>query len=75
MIDEPVVKRSGRSMKPKFWLIHRISSSDRRLMCTISNVAAAPNSIAKSRSLTASSEFWQISSMPSVRATRSRSSG
>ena len=32
---------SARSMKPKLWLIHRMSSSLRRETCTISNEAAA----------------------------------
>ncbi len=75
MIDEPVVKRSAMRMKPKFWLIQMISSSDRRLTCTMHRLAAEVNSMAKSRSLTPSSEFWQTPSMPRVRATRSRSSG
>ncbi|MNZ92051.1 hypothetical protein D3C78_1110600 [compost metagenome] len=75
MIDEPVVKRSAILMKPKFWLIHRISSSEKRLMCTMHSEAAALNSMAKSRSLTASRLFWHTPSMPSTRATRSRSSG
>ena len=57
MIDEPVQKRSARSMKPKLWLIHKISSSLRRLVWTIASVAAAVNSMAKSRSLTASRLF------------------
>ena len=69
------------SMKPKLWLIHRISSSLKRLTCTMASVAAAVNSMAKSRSLTASRLFWQTaarpswSTMPSVFATISRSSG
>ncbi|MDT4873048.1 hypothetical protein FQZ97_1082730 [compost metagenome] len=81
MMELPVVKRSAIFTKPKFWLIHRISSSLKRLMCTMHNEAAAVNSIAKSRSLTPSRLFWQTwatpcsSTMPSVRATRSRSSG
>ncbi len=54
------------SMKPKAWLIQSTSSSVRRLMCTIASEAAAVNSIAKSRSLTASSAFWQTPSMPSA---------
>ena len=81
MIELPVVKRSAMRMKAKFWLIHSTSSSDRRLMCTITRLAAAANSMAKSRSLTASRLFWHTtgkpfaSTMPKVRATRSRSSG
>jgi len=46
-----------------------------RETCTMTMDANAENSIAKSRSLTASSEFWQTPSNPSVLATRSRSSG
>ena len=75
MIDEPVVKRSAIWMKAKFWLIQRISSSLMRLMCTMHRLAAALNSIAKSRSLTASRLFWHTPSMFSVLATSSRSSG
>jgi hypothetical protein len=75
MIDEPVVKRSAMRMKPKFCDIQRISSSEKRLTCTITSEAAAVNSMAKSRSLTASSEFWHTPSMPSSFATDSRSSG
>ena len=68
-------------MKPKFWLIQMMSSSLKRLTCTMHRLAAAVNSMAKSRSLTASRLFWQTtgnpfaSTMPSVLATRSRSSG
>ncbi|MDT4828225.1 hypothetical protein FQZ97_615960 [compost metagenome] len=75
MIDEPVVKRSAMLMKPKFWLIQMMSSSLRRLTCTMHRLAAAVNSIAKSRSLTASRLFWQTLSIFRVRATSSRSSG
>ena len=62
-------------MKPKFWLIHSTSSSARRETCTMQIAAKAANSIAKSRSLTASRLFWHTPSKPSARATRSRSSG
>ena len=52
-----------------------IVDSLKRDTWTMHNAAAAANSIAKSRSLTASRLFWQTPSMPSVRATLSRSSG
>ena len=64
MIDEPVQKRSASSMKPKLWLIQSTISSLRRETCTIARLAADVNSIAKSRSLTASRLFWQTPSMP-----------
>jgi hypothetical protein len=54
MIELPVQNRSAMSMKPKLWLIHNTSSSLRRLTCTMQQAkAAAVNSMAKSRSLTA----------------------
>ena len=62
-------------MKPKFWLIHSTISSARRDTCTIVIDAKAANSIAKSRSLTASRLFSHTPSKPSSRATASRSSG
>ncbi len=62
-------------MKPKFWLIHSTISSASRDTCTMQMLANDANSSAKSRSLTASSEFWHTSSKPSAFATRSRSSG
>ena len=75
MIDEPVQKRSAMSMKPTRGLIQMISSSAMRETCIISTEAAAQNSMAKSRSETASSELWHTSSKPSVCATRRRSIG
>ena len=75
MIDEPVQKRSASSMKPKLWLIQITSSSLRRETCSIARLAADVNSIAKSRSLTASMLFWHTPSMRSALATASRSSG
>ena len=57
MMEEPVVKRSAICMKPKFWLIQMMSSSLKRLMCNMHSVAADVNSMAKSRSLTASKLF------------------
>ena len=68
-------KRSAKVMKPKRGLIHRINSSDRREMCVITRAAAAVNSIAKSRSDTASSELAQIPSKPRSCATDARSIG
>ena len=52
-----------------------ISSSDMRETCIMISAAAAQNSMAKSRSDTASSELWQTSSKPRVAATRMRSIG
>jgi hypothetical protein len=69
MIDEPVQKRSAISMKPTRGLIHSTSSSEKRDTCVITSADAAVNSIAKSRSDTASSEFAQMPSKPSVFAT------
>ncbi len=66
MIDEPVQKRSAMSMKPTRGLIQITSSSDMRETCVMISAAAAQNSMAKSRSDTASSELWQTSSKPSV---------
>ena len=62
-------------MKPKFWLIQSTISSARRDTCIIVIAAQAANSIAKSRSLTASRLLAQTPSKPSAPATRSRSSG
>ena len=75
MIEEPVQKRSAIWMKPTRGLIHITSSSDRRLMCIIKSAQAEVNSMAKSRSETASSEFSQTPSKPSSAATNSRSIG
>ena len=57
MMDEPVQKRSAISTNAKRGEDHKINSSDKRLKCTITKLAAAANSIAKSRSDTASNEF------------------
>ena len=75
MIDEPVQNASGSRTKPKRGFIHSTSSSQKRERCTITSAPQAANSIAKSRSDTASSEFAQRPSKPSSRATRSRSIG
>jgi len=69
MIELPVQKRSAILMKPKRGFIHSTSSSDRRDRCIISMAQTAQNSIAKSRSETASSEFAQTPSKPSSSAT------
>ena len=53
-------------MKPKFWLIHSTISSASRDTCTMQIAAKAPNSSAKSRSLTASRLFWHRPSKPSA---------
>jgi len=53
-------------------LIHSINSSDRRDKCVMISAALAVNSIAKSRSDTASSEFSHTPSKPSSSATYSR---
>ena len=68
-------KRSAMSMKPKGGLIQSTSSSASRDTCAIVSASAATNSIAKSRSDTASSEFSATPSNPSSRATNSRSIG
>jgi hypothetical protein len=75
MIELPVQKRSASVMKPKRGFIHSTSSSDRRERCIISSALAAQNSIAKSRSETASSEFSQTPSKSSRSATSWRSIG
>ena len=75
MIELPVQKRSGILTKPKRGLIQSTSSSAKRDRCTIARAAQAANSMAKSRSETASSEFSATPSKPSSRATRSRSMG
>src|ERR1017187_4209235 len=64
MLAERVQKRSASSMKPKLWLIQSTSSSLKRETCTMHSAAAAANSIAKSRSLTASMLLRQGAAMP-----------
>ena len=75
MIELPVQKRSARSMNPTRGLIQSTSSSDSRDTCVMTSAAAAQNSIAKSRSDTASSELAHTASKPRAAATRSRSIG
>ena len=75
MIEEPVQKRSAMSTKPKRGLIQITSSSESRETCIMASAAVARNSIAKSRSETASSEFSHKPSKPSSFATESRSIG
>src|SRR5713226_7798875 len=79
MTDEPVQKRSGKATKPKRGLAQRISSSEKRERWTMASAAQAQNSMAKSRSDTASREFALTASKPSSRATlavdRKRSPG
>ena len=57
MIELPVQKRSASVTKPKRGLDQSTSSSAKRDRCIIASAANAANSIAKSRSDTASSEF------------------
>src|SRR3546814_18343156 len=61
----PVQKRSGRLTKPNIGVDHRISSSLQRDRWIRIRLAAAQNSIAKSRSDTVSSEFSVTPSKPS----------
>ncbi len=68
MIEEPVQKRSGRSMKPKRSDDHSTSSSEKRERWVIASAAQPVNSMAKSLSLTASSEFSAGRSKPSSSA-------
>ena len=75
MMDEPVQKASGSSMKPNGALIHRISSSAMRERWMAQMAAPARISITKSRSETASSELRQGPSKPSAAAVASRSIG
>ncbi len=75
MIDEPVQKRSGKSMKLNCAEVHSTSSSLKRDRWVISKLPAAANSMAKSRSLTESSEFSVGRSKPSSEALYSRSIG
>src|SRR3546814_15188739 len=65
MIELPVQKRSGRLTKPNIGVDHRISSSLQRDRWIRIRLAAAQNSIAKSRSDTVSSEFSVTPSQPS----------
>ncbi len=65
MIEEPVQKRSGRSMNWNWALVQSTSSSEKRDRCIIATEAAAQNSMAKSRSETPSSELPEIASKPS----------
>ncbi|MNT07565.1 hypothetical protein D3C72_1422780 [compost metagenome] len=75
MIELPVQKRSAMSIKPTRGLIHSTSSSEKRDTWVITSAAAAQNSMAKSRSDTASSELRHTPSKPSCCATNSRSIG
>jgi len=65
MIEEPVQKRSGRSIKLNWAVVHRTSSSEKRDMCISSRDAQLRNSMAKSRSETPSSELPEMASKPS----------
>ena len=75
MIEEPVQKRSGMFTNLNCADVQRISSSDMRDKCIMIRDAAALNSIPKSRSDTASSEFSETASKPSNSAVNARSIG
>ncbi|MCY1275947.1 hypothetical protein D9M70_245990 [compost metagenome] len=75
MIEEPVQKRSGRSMNWNCALVQSTSSSEKRDRCIIARDAAAQNSMAKSRSETPSSELPEIASKPSSSQVIARSMG
>ena len=75
MIEDPVEKRSLKLTKRNCALDQITSSSANRDRCTAQIAAAARNSSAKSRSLTASSEFAIGRSNPSAFAVISRSIG
>ena len=57
LLDEPVQNLSGNSTNENWGEVQSTSSSAKRLKCIIRILAHAVNSIAKSRSLTASSEL------------------
>ena len=63
------------SMKSNWALDHRISSSEKRDKCIMIRLPAAANSIAKSRSLTESSELADGRLKPSNSAVMRRSIG
>ena len=67
-MDEPVQKRSGRLIKLNCADAQTTNSSEKRDRCVIINAAAAVNSMAKSRSLTESSELLEARSKPSSSA-------
>src|SRR3954470_16120115 len=73
MVEEPVQNRSGRVMNAKRGFVHQTSSSANRDTCVMASAATARNSIAKSRSDTASSELVHSASKPSSVATHCRS--
>ena len=75
MIEEPVQKRSGRSMKSNWALVHSTSSSLIRDRCISRMLAKDVNSMAKSRSLTASRLFSAGRSKPNSSAVTWRSMG
>ena len=75
MIEEPVQKRSGSSIKLNWAEVHTTSSSDIRDRCVISSDAKEQNSMAKSRSETESSEFSVGLSKDKAAAVWARSMG
>ena len=68
IMDEPVQKRSGKFMKLNCADVHKTNSSEKRDKCIITKEASEMNSIAKSRSLTPSSELLQGRSKPNSSA-------
>ena len=72
MIEEPVQKRSGKSTNANWALVQIIISSAIRDRCIMVIAAADVNSIAKSRSLTESSEFSVGAAKPSASAVMCR---
>ena len=75
MMLEPVQKASGSSTKPNCCEVQITSSSHQRDRWTAVSDAAAQNSTAKSRSLTASRELAVTPSNPSAAAVAARSMG
>src|SRR5439155_602775 len=75
IIELPVAKPSGSSMKPNSSVAQSTSSSARRLKWTAQIAAAARNSAAASRSATASTLLAVTRAKPSRRATNLRSRG
>ena len=75
IMDEPVQKRSGICTKRNCADVHKIISSLIRDKCIIISDAALVNSMAKSRSDTASSEFSETPSKPNNSAVYARLMG
>ena len=71
-MDEPVQKASGISIKSNWALDHKINSSEKRDKCIMIKLPTAVNSMAKSRSLTESSELADGREKPSKSAVKER---